>query len=136
MQGASNTLKAHGQTPSAHSNISILEVSIIISRGYNSFGSFSMEKQGLPGDALVVSAESFFEIKDALRKTLHVMIDLDFEDGKLDGAINCFLVAKKFQISLTFNLNPNDVILIRNLTKNKMTADVLDNIRKARYGQS
>jgi hypothetical protein len=90
----------------------------------------------LPGDASIVSAASFFEIKDALRKTLHVMIDLDFEDGKLDGAINCFLAAKKFQISLTFNLNPNDVILIRNLTKNKVTAEVLDNIRKARYGQS
>ena len=107
-----------------------------MSRSNNLLGSFSMEKQGLPGDASVISAESFFEIKDALRKTLHVMIDLDFEDGKLDGAIKCFLVAKKFQISLTFNLNPNDVILIRNLTKNKMTADVLDNIRKARYGQS
>ena len=116
--------------------MSILEVIIIMSRGYNPLGSFSMEKQGLPGDASVVSEESFFQIKDALRKTLHVMIDLDFEDGKLDGAINCFLVAKKFQISLTFNLNPNDVILIRNLTKNKVTAEVLDNIRKARYGQS
>jgi len=37
---------------------------------------------------------------------------------------------------LTFNLNPNDVILIRNLTKNKITAEVRENIRKARYSQS
>ena len=90
----------------------------------------------MPGDAAAVSAESFLEFKDALRKTLHAMIDLDFEDGKLDGAISCFLIAKKFQISLTFNLNPNDVLLIRNLTKNQVTAEVLENIRKARYGQS
>ncbi len=82
-----------------------------------------------------VSSKSFNEIRDALRKTLHVMIDLDFQDGKLDEAINCFLYAKKFQISLTFNLNPNDVILIRNLTKNKVTAEVLENIRKSRNGQ-
>lgn len=64
------------------------------------------------------------------------MIDLDFNDGKLDGAISCFLAAKKFQISLTFNLNPNDVILIRNLTKNTLTPEVMENIRKARNGQS
>jgi hypothetical protein len=95
-----------------------------------------MDKQGLSGESAAVSQESFCEIKDALRKTLHVMIDLDFEDGKLDGAISCFLVAKRFQISLTFNLNPNDVILIRNLTKNEVTAEVLENIRKARYNQS
>jgi hypothetical protein len=95
-----------------------------------------MEGQALPSHSAAVSAESFFEIKDALRKTLHAMIDLDFEDGKLDGAISCFLIAKKFQISLTFNLNPNDVLLVRNLTKNQVTAEVLENIRKARYGQS
>ncbi len=95
-----------------------------------------MDKQGLSGDSDAVSTESFFEIKNALRKTLHAMIDLDFEDGKLDGAINCFLIAKKFQISLTFNLNPNDVLLIRNLTKNEVTEEVMENIRKARYGQS
>jgi len=88
------------------------------------------------GKTAAVSLKSFDEIKDALRKTLHVMIDLDFQDGKLDEAINCFLHAKKFQISLTFNLNPNDVILIRNLTKNKVTAEVLENIRRARNGQS
>jgi hypothetical protein len=95
-----------------------------------------MDGQALPSHSAAVSAESFFEIKDALRKTLHAMIDLDFEDGKLDGAISCFLIAKKFQISLTFNLNPNDVLLVRNLTKNQVTAEVLENIRKARYGQS
>jgi hypothetical protein len=94
------------------------------------------EKTLTPEPAAATSAESFDEIKDALRKTLHFMIDLDFEDGKLDGAISGFLVAKKFQISLTFNLNPNDVILIRNLTKNKITAEVRENIRKARYSQS
>ncbi len=95
-----------------------------------------MENQALPSDSGAVSAESFFEIKDALRKTLHAMIDLDFDDGKLDGAISCFLIAKRFQISLTFNLNANDVLLIRNLTKSEVTAEVLENIRKARYGQS
>ncbi len=87
-------------------------------------------------DQAVVSEASFDEIKDALRKTLHVMIDLDFQDGKLDGAIGCFLAAKKFQISLTFNLNPNDVILIRNLTKNKVTPEIMENIRRARKEQS
>jgi len=83
-----------------------------------------------------VSPESFKEIKDALRKTLHAMIDLDFEDGKLDGAINSFLIAERFQISLTFNLNPNDVIFVRNLTGNKVTEEVLENIRKLRNGLS
>jgi hypothetical protein len=81
-----------------------------------------------------VSPESFGVIKDALRKTLHVMIDLDFEDGKLDGAINSFLDAERFQISLTFNLNPNDVIFVRNLTRNEVTEEVLENIRKLRNG--
>ena len=83
-----------------------------------------------------VSPESFMEIKDALRKTLHVMIDLDFEDGKLDGVINSFLEAKRFQISLTFNLNPNDVIFVRNLTRNEVTEEVLENIRRLRNGLS
>ena len=64
------------------------------------------------------------------------MIDLDFEDGKLDGAINSFLIAERFQISLTFNLNPNDVIFVRNLTGNKVTEEVLENIRKLRNGLS
>jgi len=93
-----------------------------------------MEKTGCEQPS--VSPESFEEIKDALRKTLHVMIDLDFEDGKLDGAINSFLIAKRFQISLTFNLNPNDVIFVRNLTRNKVTEEVLENIRKLRNGLS
>jgi len=83
-----------------------------------------------------VSPESFVEIKNALRKTLHVMIDLDFEDGKLDGVINSFLDAKRFQISLTFNLNPNDVIFVRNLTRNEVTEEVLENIRRLRNGLS
>jgi len=83
-----------------------------------------------------VNPESFVEIKDALRKTLHVMIDLDFEDGKLDGVINSFLDAKRFQISLTFNLNPNDVIFVRNLTRNEVTEEVLENIRRLRNGLS
>lgn len=80
------------------------------------------------------SFESFKEIKDALRKTLHVMIDLDFDDGKLDEPIKSFLDAKKFQIRLTLNLNPNDVILVRNLTKTKVTKEVLENIRRVRNG--
>ena len=81
-----------------------------------------------------VTPKSFKEIKDALRKTLHVMIDLDFDDGKLDGVIKSFLVAKKFQIGLSLNLNPNDVILIRNLTRSKVTEEVLENIRRIRNG--
>ncbi|HEX9261663.1 MAG TPA: hypothetical protein VF893_03965 [Candidatus Bathyarchaeia archaeon] len=95
-----------------------------------------MEENRWSSETSAVSTESFDEIKDALRKTLHVMIDLDFDDGKLDNAINCFLIAKKFQISLTLNLNPNDVILVRNLTKNKVTSEVLENIRRVRNGQS
>ncbi|MCJ7713770.1 hypothetical protein MUO66_04865 [Candidatus Bathyarchaeota archaeon] len=79
-----------------------------------------------------VNPQSFEDIKDALRKTLHVMIDLDFDDGKLDGVIRSFLDAEKFQIRLSLNLNPNDVILVRNLTKSKVTGEVLENIRKVR----
>jgi hypothetical protein len=89
-----------------------------------------------PGNGPSVSPESFDVIKDALRKTLHVMIDLDFEDGKLDGAINSFLEAERFQISLTFNLNPNDVIFVRNLTRNEVTEEILENIRRLRNGSS
>ncbi len=95
-----------------------------------------MEDNEWSNETSDVSAESFHEIKDALRQTLHVMIDLDFDDGKLDNAINCFLIAKRFQISLTLNLNANDVILIRNLTKNRVTPEVLENIRRVRNGQS
>lgn len=76
--------------------------------------------------------KNFADIKDALKKTLHVMIDLDFDDGKLDETIRSFLNAKKFQIRLTLNLNPNDVILIRNLTKSEITEEVLENIRSLR----
>ena len=83
-----------------------------------------------------VNPQSFEDIKNALRKTLHVMIDLDFDDGKLDGAIRSFLIAKKFQIGLSLNLNPNDVILVRNLTKSKVTGEVLENIRKVRNGMN
>lgn len=79
-----------------------------------------------------INPESFTDVKDALRKTLHVMIDLDFDDGKLDETIKSFLNAKKFQIRLTLNLNPNDVILIRNLTKSAITKEVLENIRRLR----
>jgi hypothetical protein len=81
-----------------------------------------------------VNVKSFEEIKDALRKTLHVMIDLDFDDGKLDGVIKSFLDAKKFQIGLSLHLNPNDVILIRNLTRSEVTEEVLENIRRIRNG--
>lgn len=79
-----------------------------------------------------IDTKNFEDIKDALRKTLHVMIDLDFDDGKLDEVIKSFLIAKKFQIGLTLNLNPNDVILVRNLTKTKVTGEVLKNIRQIR----
>jgi hypothetical protein len=81
-----------------------------------------------------VNVKSFEEIKDALRKTLHVMIDLDFDDGKLDGVIKSFLDAKKFQIKLSLHLNPNDIILIRNLTRSEVTEEVLENIRRIRNG--
>ena len=117
--------------------MSILEIAQIIRNAFTLHGNLDMEEKEWPGEPPeAISTKSFEEIKDALRKTLHAMIDLDFDDGKLDGAINCFLLAKKFQISLTFNLNPNDVILIRNLTKNKVTEEVLENIRRARNGQS
>ena len=95
-----------------------------------------MDGKELAEQSMDMNMEGFEDFKDALRKTLHVMIDLDFKDGKLDNAISCFLNAKKFQITLTFNLNPNDVILVRNLTKNKVTTEVLENIRRARNGQS
>src|SRR4030066_298186 len=68
-----------------------------------------------------VSPESFMEIKDALRKTLHVMIDLDFEDGKLDGVINSFLDAKRFKDST--------------MQKKKLKAEILLNIETARKGK-
>ncbi len=94
-----------------------------------------MENTEYP-DEMTVGTKSFNEVKNALRKTLHVLIDLDFEDGKLDGAIKSFLDAKKMQINLTFNLNPNDVIFVRNLTKNKIPQEILDNIKKLRNYES
>ena len=117
-------------------NISILETSDFMIGDKVNNEITEMEKKDLICDESEVSNKSFDEIKDALRKTLHAMIDLDFQDGKLDSAINLFLAAKKFQISLTFNLNPNDVILIRNLTKNRISEEVLENIRKARNSKS
>ncbi len=94
-----------------------------------------MERPELP-DQMIMGTKSFNKIKNALRKTLHVLIDLDFEDGKLDVAIKSFLDAKKMQISLTFNLNPNDVIFVRNLTNNKIPREILDNIKKLRNENS
>ncbi len=94
-----------------------------------------MENTEYP-DEMTVGTKSFNEVKNALRKTLHVLIDLDFEDGKLDGAIKSFLDAKKMQINLTFNLNPNDVIFVRNLTKNKIPREILDNVKKLRNYES
>jgi len=44
-----------------------------------------------------MSQKTFNEVKNALKKTLHTLIDLDFEDGKLDEAIKRFLDAEKMQ---------------------------------------
>ena len=81
-----------------------------------------------------VNQKTFDEVKNALRKTLHTLIDLDFEDGKLDGAIKSFLDAEKMQINLTFHLNPNDVIFVRNLTNEKVPRKILDRVRRLRRG--
>jgi len=83
-----------------------------------------------------VNQKTFNEVKDALRKTLHTLIDLDFEDGKLDEAIKSFLDAEKMQINLTFHLHPNDVIFVRNLTNEKVPRKVLDRVRRLRRGGS
>ncbi len=85
---------------------------------------------------MTVNQKTFDEVKNALRKTLHILIDLDFEDGKLDGAIKSFLDAEKMQISLTFHLNPNDVIFVRNLTNDRVSQKILDKVKKLRRGQS
>ena len=74
----------------------------------------------------------FDEVKNALRKTIHTLVDLDFKDGKLDGAIKSFLDAERMQINLTFHLHPNDVIFIRNLTNEKVPEIILDRVRKLR----
>jgi hypothetical protein len=83
-----------------------------------------------------VNQKTFNEVKNALRKTLHILIDLDFEDGKLDEAIKSFLDAEKMQINLTFHLNPNDVIFVRNLTNDRVSRKILDKVKKLRRGQS
>jgi len=79
-----------------------------------------------------VDQKTFDEVKDALRKTIHTLIDLDFEDGKLDEAIKRFLDAEKLQISLTFHLHPNDVIFVRNLTNDKIPRKILDRVKRLR----
>jgi diphthamide biosynthesis methyltransferase len=82
-----------------------------------------------------VNQKTFDEVKNALRKTVHTLIDLDFEDGKLDEAIKSFLDAEKMQINLTFHLHPNDVIFVRNLTKEKVPRKILDRVRRLRSGE-
>ncbi|UCE95326.1 MAG: hypothetical protein JSV51_06230 [Candidatus Bathyarchaeota archaeon] len=82
-----------------------------------------------------MNQRNFKEIKNALRKTIHTLIDLDFEDGKLDGAIKQFLDAKNLRINLTFHLNPNDVIFVRNLTNEKVPKTVLGRVKKLRTNQ-
>ena len=85
---------------------------------------------------MTVNQKTFDEVKNALRKTLHILIDLDFEDGKLDAAIKSFLDAEKMQINLRFHLNPNDVIFVRNLTNDRVPQKILDRVKKLRRGQS
>jgi len=83
-----------------------------------------------------VDQKTFNEVKNALRKSIHTLIDLDFEDGKIDEAIKSFLDAEKMQINLTFHLNPNDVIFVRNLKNEKVPRKVLDRVRRLRRGES
>jgi len=82
-----------------------------------------------------VNQKTFNEVKKALRKTIHTLIDLDFEDGKLDDAIKNFLDAEKMQINLTFHLHPNDVIFVRNLTDEKVPRTILDRVKRLRRGE-
>ena len=82
-----------------------------------------------------MNQKSFDEVKNALRKTIHTLVDLDFEDGKLDGAIKNFLEAEKLQINLTFHLHPNDVIFVRNLTDEKVPRRILSRVKKLRRNQ-
>ena len=82
-----------------------------------------------------MNQKNFNDVKNALRKTIHTLIDLDFEDGKLDEAIKSFLDAEKMQINLTFHLHPNDVIFIRNLTNEKVPQKMLDRVRRLRRGE-
>jgi len=81
-----------------------------------------------------VNQKTFDDVKNALKKTIHTLIDLDFEDGKLDEAIKNFLDAEKMQINLTFHLHPNDVIFVRNLTDGKVPRKILDRVRRLRRG--
>ena len=83
-----------------------------------------------------MSQKTFNEVKNALKKTLHTLIDLDFEDGKLDEAIKRFLDAEKMQINLTFHLHPNDVIFVRNLANDKVSQKVLERVKKLRRNLS
>ena len=82
-----------------------------------------------------MNQKTFDEVKNALRKTIHTLIYLDFEDGKLDEAIKSFLDAEKMQINLTFHLHPNDVIFVRNLTNEKVPRKILDRVRRLRHGE-
>ena len=82
-----------------------------------------------------MSQKTFNEVKNALKKTLHTLIDLDFEEGKLDEAIKRFLDAEKMQINLTFHLHPNDVIFVRNLTNDKVPQKILERVKKLRRNQ-
>lgn len=82
-----------------------------------------------------IKGKTFNNVKNAFRKTLHTLVDLDFEDGKLDNAIKMFLDAKKMQINFTFNLNPNDVIFISNLHNETISPKTLDRIKRLRRGQ-
>ncbi len=83
-----------------------------------------------------MSQKTFNEVKNALKKTLHTLIDLDFEDGKLDEAIKRFLDAEKMQINLTFHLHPNDVIFVRNLANDKVPKKILERVKKLRHNLS
>ena len=83
-----------------------------------------------------MSQKTFNEVKNSLKKTLHTLIDLDFEDGKLDEAIKRFLDAEKMQINLTSHLHPNDVIFVRNLENDKISQKILERVKKLRRNRS
>jgi len=89
----------------------------------------------MTGPGTKMNQKTFDEVKNALRKTIHTLIDLDFEDGKLDEAIKSFLNAEKMQINLTFHLHPNDVIFVRNLTNERVPRKVLNRVGRLRRGE-
>jgi len=89
----------------------------------------------MTGPGTKMNQKTFDEVKKALRKTIHTLIDLDFEDGKLDEAIKSFLNAEKMQINLTFHLHPNDVIFVRNLTNERVPRKVLNRVGRLRRGE-